>query len=67
MSYDYVKHYYGLEFKLRDRVTHTITGRSGEVRRSGTSIPAHYVAVRFDGDKHNLPCHPKELSKGEQP
>ena len=63
MSYDYIKRTYGLDFRSGERVTHTVTGKSGEVRRAGTSIPAHYVAVRFDGMKHNSPCHPEELAK----
>jgi len=63
MSYDYIKRTYGLDFRAGERVTHTVTGKLGEVRRSGTSIPAHYVAVRFDGMNHNSQCHPEELIK----
>jgi len=58
--YDYIQQNYGLQFAPKMRVQHTYTKKFGEVRRPGNT-PGHYVAVRFDGQKHNLPCHPQEL------
>lgn len=60
MSYDYIKRAYGLTFKPKMRVRHTVTDRLGAVRRPGNT-PGNYVSVRFDGEGHNLPCHPLEL------
>lgn len=59
-AYAYIARTYGLTFEPGQRVTHDETGRSGEVRRERKS-QSHYVMVRFDGDKHNLPCHPEAL------
>lgn len=57
--YDYVRRFYGVDPKIGGRAKHTITGRAGIIvrKRSGDQ----YVHVRFDGQKHSLPCHPTEL------
>jgi len=60
MPYDYIQQAYGLSFNPRMRVKHTVTKQYGEVRRQGNTS-ANYVSVRFDGEKHNVPCHPQEL------
>jgi len=60
MDYEYIQRAYGLTFKPKMRVRHTVTGNSGEVRRPGP-IASSYVSVRFDGMNHNRPCHPEEL------
>jgi len=58
--YDYIARMYGIQFQPGMRVQHTINKDLGEVRRPGNT-PGHYVSVRFDNGKHNLPCHPQEL------
>lgn len=60
MSYDYVRRAYGVDPRVGQRVTHTVTQESGKVSRERPS-QAHYVMVKFDGTKHPLPCHPTEL------
>lgn len=65
MAYDYVKRAYGVNPIIGQRVTHTVTKKSGAITRA--SSDAHYVHVRFDGQKHALPCHPTELEYGEAP
>lgn len=53
MSAEYVRRYYGVDFKRGDRVT--VDGKPGTV----VSFPGQYVGVRFDGEKHTERCHPK--------
>jgi hypothetical protein len=60
MAYDYVKRMYGVNPVVGSTVTHTITGRSGVITRESPGM-GNYVRVRFDGQKHSLPCHPEEL------
>lgn len=60
MSYDYIKRYYGLVFKVGQRVQHAVTRKHGSVRRMSPS-QGHYVMVQFDGERHRKPCHPEEL------
>ena len=60
MSYEYIKRAYGMTYKPKMQVRHTVTGKVGEVRRSG-NITGAYVAVRFKGLNYNRPCHPQEL------
>ena len=60
MAYEYIKRAYGLTFTIGMRVRHTVTRKSGFVRRSG-SVSDNYVSVRFDNLNHNRPCHPQEL------
>lgn len=60
MTYAYIESYYGLTFKTKMRVRHTVTEKFGEVRRPSGSQD-NYVSVRFDGLNHNRPCHPEEL------
>lgn len=62
MAYDYIQRAYGLAYKPGQRVKHTVTGHSGEVRRESKVMGLHYVMVRCDGQKHSLPCHPEELN-----
>lgn len=63
MTYDYVKRTYGVSPAVGQRVTHTVTKNSGTVAREDKT-QSHYVKVRFDGQKHTLPCHPTELEYG---
>ena len=58
--YDYVKRTYPVEPQVGARVTHQVTKRSGTIAREKAS-QAHYVMVRFDGQKFSSPCHPTEL------
>jgi hypothetical protein len=60
MSYEYIKRAYSVELKVGQRVRHQVTNRDGSVARESKS-QSHYAMVRFDGDKHSLPCHPLEL------
>ena len=53
MSAEYVRRYYGVDFKRGDRVT--VDGKPGTV----VSFPDQYVGVRFDGERHTERCHPK--------
>lgn len=59
MPYRYIERTYGTTFKPGDRVRHTVTGGVGEVRP--VRGDPQYYNVRFDGQKHALPCHPGEL------
>lgn len=60
MSYDYIKRAYATSPEVGARVRHTETNRNGVITRENRS-QSHYVQVRFDGDKHSLPCHPTAL------
>jgi len=61
MAYDYVRRTYSVDPVIGQRVTHTVTHKSGIIAREDKS-QSHYVKVRFDGQKHTLPCHPTELN-----
>lgn len=58
-AYEYVNRYYGLRVKPGMRVT-TMDGK-----KTGTVVRKycydHYVHVKFDGTKFDVPCHPQEL------
>lgn len=60
MSYDYVRRTYRVAPVIGARVRHNETGRFGAISRENRS-QSHYVQVRFDGDRHALPCHPTAL------
>lgn len=51
MSAEYVRRYYGVDFKRGDRVT--VDGKPGVI----VSFPGQYLGVRFDGEKHTARCH----------
>ncbi|WP_418060790.1 hypothetical protein [Pimelobacter simplex] len=53
MSAEYVRRYYGVDYKRGDRVT--VDGKPGTV----VSFPNQYLGVRFDGETHTKRCHPK--------
>lgn len=59
-SYEYVRRAYRVAPEVGARVRHNETGRAGTIAREDRS-QSHYVQVRFDGDKHALPCHPIAL------
>lgn len=61
MTYSYIKQQYGTGFEPGQRVTHTVTKKSGQVTREDRS-QAHYVQVWFDDRKFSVPCHPRELT-----
>lgn len=63
MTYDYVKRTYGVDPEPGQAVTHTVTGKGGVIARENKG-QSHYVQVRFDGQRHTLPCHPTELEYG---
>jgi len=52
MSAEYVRNYYGVDYKRGDRLT--VEGRPGTL----VSFPGQYLGVRFDGEKHTSRCHP---------
>lgn len=64
MAYRYIERTYGTTFKPGDRVKHTVTNKTGEIRRA--SGDPQYYNVRFDGLDHNRPCHPDELVAADQ-
>ena len=59
MAYEYVKQAYGVNPVIGSRVRHSVIDKYGVIvaRKSYN----HYVYVKFDGEKHAKPCHPKEL------
>jgi len=60
MTYDYVRRTYNVDPQVGHWVTHTITKKTGVIVREDKSA-GHYVQVRFEGQKHAVPCHPTEL------
>ena len=52
MSGEYVRFYYGVKYKVGDRLL--VDGRQGTL----VSFPQQYLGVRFDGEKHTSRCHP---------
>jgi hypothetical protein len=58
--YDYIKRTYRVDPQVGGRVKHQVTGRSGTIAREKKS-QAHYVMVKFEGQKFSSPCHPSEL------
>ena len=52
MSAGYVRGYYGVTFKMGDRLI--VDGKPGTL----VSFPSQYLGVRFDGDRHTSRCHP---------
>ncbi len=59
MSYEYVKRAYGVNPVPGARVRHNETGKFGRIVRK--RVDDNYVHVQFDGQKFDLPCHPKAL------
>lgn len=57
MSIDYIRNYYGVPAKVGGRVALDSTHGTKEGTITGAT---HYVMVRFDGNKHSVPLHPKE-------
>jgi len=66
MQYDYVRRTYGIDPRPGQLVKHTVTGKTGMISRENKS-QGHYVMVRFNGQKHTVPCHPTELDYTAQP
>jgi len=64
MQYEYIRRTYDVAPVVGQRVTHAVTRKSGVIAREDKS-QGHYVKVRFDGQKHTLPCHPTELDYGQ--
>ena len=53
MSAEYVRRYYGVDFKRGERVT--VDGKPGTI----VSFPGQYLGVRFDhSPKRTIPAHP---------
>lgn len=52
MSADYVRRYYGVDYKVGDRLT--VDGRLGTL----VSFPQQYLGVRFDGESFTSRAHP---------
>jgi hypothetical protein len=59
MAYEYVKQAYGVNPEVGMRVTTEDGKKSGVV--VGKRSYDHYVHVRFDGVKFDVPCHPLGL------
>jgi hypothetical protein len=60
MSYDYVRRAYGVDPQAGAPVRHQVTKKFGVIDREDRG-QAHYVMVRFEGQRHAVPCHPTEL------
>ena len=62
MAYEYVKQAYGVRPEIGMRVTFN---EKGCARKKGVIVGKraydHYVHVRFDGSKFDVPCHPLSL------
>jgi hypothetical protein len=60
MSFEYIKSYYGIEFKKGQRVL--ALGKSGTV-----SSATNHVYVKLDGARQGMPYHPTDVihTKGE--
>ena len=52
MSAEYVRNYYGVDYKRGDRLT--VDGKPGTL----VSFPGQYLGIRFDGQKHTMNAHP---------
>jgi hypothetical protein len=64
MAYDYIRRSYGVDGKIGQRVT--VNGKTGVIVRP-QGDPSHFQ-VRFDGQKHTVPCHPTwKLELGDLP
>ncbi len=59
MAYEYVKQFYGVTPEPGMRVTFKDSGKVGTVARK--RCYDHYVHVKFDGAKFDVPCHPMDL------
>ncbi len=57
MAYEYVKQYYGVKVEPGDRVR--MGEKEGTVARKRAYD--HYVHVKFDGTKFDVPVHPMDL------
>ena len=57
VAYEYVNKFYGLEVK--PGMTVRMKDRFGVVARKRSYN--HYVHVRFEGSKHDVPVHPMDL------
>lgn len=60
MPYDYVRRAYGVDPQIGQPVKLENSSKVGTVAREDLSM-AHYVMVRFDGQRHASPCHPTSL------
>ena len=66
MSAEYVRRYYGVDYKRGDRLT--VEGRPGTL----ISFPGQYLGIRFDGEKRTSRAHPtwevaRETPTGREP
>jgi len=61
-SLRYVRERYGLRVHAGDRVTWRCSAGSKEPPADGVVVRGdNYVRVRFDGQRHDTPCHPSDL------
>jgi hypothetical protein len=58
--YDYIKQTYLVNPQVGGRVMHQVTRKAGTIALENVS-QAHYVMVKFEGQKFASPCHPTEL------
>jgi hypothetical protein len=64
MAYEYVKSYYGVNPEPGMRVKVKGSEKQGTIARKRSYD--HYVHVKFDGSKFDVPCHPMDLLHEEQ-
>lgn len=62
MAYEYVKEYYGVKPEVGQRVKMLPPNKPLEGVIVGKRQYDHYVHVRFDGRKFDVPVHPLELA-----
>lgn len=64
MSAEYVRGYYGVDFKVGERLE-LLDHRDRPTGRVGVlvSFPQQYLGVRFDGQRHTSRVHPKEARR----
>lgn len=60
MPYHYISRQYGVSPQVGQRAYHKEVKRYGVILRPKPSA-AHYVHIRFDGEKHGSLSHPMEL------
>ena len=59
MSAEYVRGYYGVDFKVGERMRFDYDSRVGTL----VSFPNQYLGIRFDGESRTSRVHPLEARR----